>query len=156
MSLWSRNRRWNLFTVQLSVHLTAHILSIVYISEQFTVGMTNEILPESPRTMFRSLCGLRTTEESSDRHAPGRRTGALGLVFPSCFGKNGCFCLALPWEGWPWCKQIFFSSFLFFLAGFGIVFTRTMVNVKVICKMGLRPVYWNLFLTMERYSTLRY
>lgn len=103
--------------------------------------MTNEILPESPRTVFRSLCDLRTTEESSDRHAPGRSTGALGPVFAACFGKNGCFCSAWALGRVALMQADVFSSFLFFLAGFGIVFTRTMVNVKVICKMGLRPVY---------------
>lgn len=151
MSLWSRNRRWNLFTAQLSVIWSAHVLSIVYISEQFTVGMTNEILSESPRTVFCSLCGLRTTEESSDRHAPGRRT---------------CVCFML-WKGWllllsmglgkgglDASRIFFFFSFLF--GRIGIVITRTMVNVKAICKMGLRPVYWNPFLTMEHCSTLRY
>lgn len=63
-----------------------------------------------------------------------------GPVFASCFGKDDCFCSA--WAlGRVALMQAGFFFLLFFLAGFGIVITRPMVNVKAICKMGFRPVY---------------
>lgn len=81
-----------------------------YISEQLTGGVNNEILPASQRTVFCSLCSLcKTTEESSDHHAPGRRMGALWLVFTSCFEKDGCFC-----SGWALGRMALYVSGTFF------------------------------------------
>lgn len=117
-----------------------------YISKQL---LNNEILPASQRTVFCSLCSLcKTTEESSDHHAPERRMGALWLVFTSCFEKDGCFC-----SGWALGRMALYVNgiFFFFLAGFGIVLTRAMINVK-----APRAAYRSTFLMLEYYSMLWY
>jgi hypothetical protein len=133
---------------------SVHVLLSFSISEQLTVVwvMSYFWVPRE-QTVFCSVCDLTIDGGGPwPLYAREKDWGAFGTSALFMLWKGCLFLLRMGlWKGGPLCKQHLHSPSP---TSFSLVTRES--NTIYPCNVVCRPVYWNLFLTMEYYTTLWY